>query len=354
MSDLLTSVLAKVPNAVTNVPPAVALMAFAGEPSFPIAFKGQRSTDQVYFGQTGPIANTLTDAQPALVAVDVYLTQALILAWKVAGQQTVEVRQLTVGEDGFPVDGGSWVPLTTPGGPANPPVRTDTAPALAIGANSQIYIAWKTPGPSGTVNWSVYDGQGWSAAAAIPQAVTDHAPAFAGWNTSGPGNVWPLCLAWKQASGYGLFWSSFLPGATTLSVNQVPGVATNASPALTPGPVGNGAAYYLAWKDQEAETISFAPGKAETTGAILTLPQAKSFHGPSIANWSNNGAQVFNPLIVAFAGLTSGDVWQGDWSVVASPAAAPSGGLQGNSNYFLTSGNDCANLTAVVGAITIT
>jgi len=240
MSDLLTSVLAKVPNAVTNAPPAVALIAFAGSPSYHMAFKGQKSTDQVYFDQAGPIANTLTDAQPALAAIDVFLTQALILAWKVAGKQTVEVRQYTLGEDGFPVSGSSWVPLTTTGGPANPAVQTDTAPALAIGANSQIYLAWKTPGPSGTVNWSVYDGQGWSAPAAIPQAVTDHAPAFAGWNTSGPGNVLPLCLAWKQASGYGLFWSSFLPGATNLSVNQVPGVATDAAPALTPGQRGGG------------------------------------------------------------------------------------------------------------------
>ncbi|MGD0298875.1 MAG: hypothetical protein ABSE86_17350 [Bryobacteraceae bacterium] len=356
MSDLLTSVLAKVPNAVTNAPPAVALIAFAGSPSYHMAFKGQKSTDQVYFDQAGPIANTLTDAQPALAAIDVFLTQALILAWKVAGKQTVEVRQYTLGEDGFPVSGSSWVPLTTTGGPANPAVQTDTAPALAIGANSQIYLAWKTPGPSGTVNWSVYDGQGWSAPAAIPQAVTDHAPAFAGWNTSGPGNVLPLCLAWKQASGYSLFWSSFLPGATNLSVNQVPGVATDAAPALTPGPIGEGAAYYLAWKDQGAETISFAPVKAEATGAVLTLPQARSSHGPSIANWSNNSASagdVFNTLIVDFAGLTSGDVWQGEWSVVASPATAPSGGLKGSSNYFLASGTDCATLTGVVVTITI-
>jgi hypothetical protein len=361
MSDLLTSILARVPNAVTNASPAVATIAFAGSPSYLMAFKGQKSTDQIYFAGAGaldgPVKNTLTDAKPALAAIDVYLTQALVLAWKVAGQQTVQVMQYPLGEDGFPVSGGPWAPLTTTGGrPANPTVQTDTAPALAVGANSQIYLAWKTPGPSGTVKWSVYDGKGWSRPATIPQAVTGHAPALAGFNTSGPGNVWPLCLAWKQANGYNLFWSSFAPGAASLSVNQVPGVATDAAPALTQGPVGK--AYYLAWKDQGAETISFAPVKGKTTGVVLTLPQAKSSYGPGIANYSNNtsgfGAQVFDTLIVAFAGLTSRDVWQGQWAVVSSPVTAPSGGLKGNSNYFLASGTDCAVLTGVEVTITIT
>jgi hypothetical protein len=356
MSDLLTSILDKAPNAVTNAPPAVVAITFAGSPSYLMAFKGQKSTDQVYLADAGalngPVKNTSTDAQPALAAIDVYLTQALVLAWKVAGKETVEVMTYPLGEDGFPTSGGSWTSLATPA------AQTDTAPALAIGANSQIYLAWKTPGPSGTVNWSVYDGHSWSKPVAIAQAVTNHAPALAGWNTSGPGNVWPLCLAWKQASGYDLFWSSFTPGAASITVNQVPGVATDASPALTPGPEGQGAAYYLAWKDQGAETISFAPVKDETTGAVLTLPQARSSHGPGIANYSNNtsgfGAEVFNTVIVAFAGLTSGDVWQGQWAVVSSPASAPSGGLKGASNYVLAAGTDCEVLTGVVVTITFT
>jgi hypothetical protein len=212
MSDLLTNVLATTPNAATNAAPAVATIAFAGSPSYPMAFKGQKSTDQIYFAGAGaldgPVKNTLTDAQPALAAIDVYLTQALVLAWKVAGQSTVEVMQYPLGEDGIPVSGGRWAPLTTSGGrPANPAVQTDTAPALAVGANSQIYLAWKTPGPSGTVNWSVYNGQGWTPPEAISPAVTDQAPALAGWNTSGPGNVWPLCVAWKQANESALFWA---------------------------------------------------------------------------------------------------------------------------------------------------
>jgi hypothetical protein len=368
MNYLLTSLLAKVPEAVTNAAPAMATVGFAGSPSFIMAFKGQKkSTDQIYFAGAGaldgPVPDTLTDAQPALAAIDTYLTTALILAWKVAGEQTVEVRQYLLGEGGFPVTGGSWVPLTTTvGNPANPMVQTDAAPALAIGANSQIYMAWKTPGYPGLVQWSVYNGQRWSTPMPISQVGTDQAPALAGWNTSGPGNELPLCLAWKESGLQNLYWSIFRPGDAVITENLVPGVATDAPPALTPGPAltqgpsGEQVAYYLAWKDQGAETISFAPVSGQTTGAVLTLPQAKSSHGPAIANYNTSGSGAGNSdtLVVSFAGLSKGDVWQGKWSVINSPAQAPSGGLKSNWNYFLASGTDCTTLTGVEVTITVT
>jgi hypothetical protein len=368
MSLLLANDLSKLANAVTDARPVIGMFSISGNPSFPVAFKGQKQTDLVFVSGVpaslaGAVAGTETDQSPALAVVDTFSETVLYLAWKVAGQKNVKVLQAVVAEDEFPI-AATWGPLPTTTGPANPAASTDAAPAMAIGAKSQLYMVWKTPGGSGPLAWSVYDGAGWSAPAQISGPSTDYGPALAGWNTSGPGSVRPLCLAWKDAKTDGVFFSSFTPGASVFRSTPISGATTDVSPAVAAGPVGAGASYYVAWKDKKTNVLTFSSVKGDTAGATTSLPQALSHHGPAVVNYSNNtsgaGAEVFNNLIVAFAG-ESGDVWRGDWSIVPNRAPFPGAGTdfgrspdEGSNNYILYGNTHCESLDKVVVTINVT
>ena len=362
MAPLISTDLNKLPDAVTNARPSMALGI--------IAFKGQKETDEVYLGGNGmpggPVNGTKTDQGPALAAVNVYLQSTLYLAWKTAGQETVEVLQYALAQDSLPVE-GKWVHLPTTTGPANPAASTDAAPAMAVGANNQLYMVWKTPGSNAPIAWSVYDGTGWSTPETIPLARTSDAPSLGGFNTSGPGNVLPLCLAWRGAESDGVYWAMFTPGSPALSQNNISGATTDASPAVAPGPpVSSGEAfsYSLIWKPKGANTLSLVPVSGKTVGTTFTLPQVQTDHGAAaVDNWNDTngfGATVFNNLTVAFADKT-GNVWRGIWAMVPDPAPFPGAGSdfrrtpdEGSNNYVFYRSNDCKLLDRVTVTVNVT
>jgi len=365
MPPLLTTDLKEIPNSATHTQPAMVVVNFAGEPTYIFAWKGQKDPDDVWWsgwGNGGEISGTSTDAAPALAVASVFQGTTLYLAWKVAGGSEVKVLQYNLGGDGFPSDTGKWESLPTKSGrPGNPTVTTDAAPALAVGANSLLYMVWKAPGNDALMAWSVYDGSGWSAAATIPSAKTDTNPALAGWNTSGPGNVLPLCLAWKGANTDGVFWSMFTPGATTLTQNQMTGASTDAAPALT---TGLAKSYYVVWKGKGQNTPNFAPLSGETAGTAFTLPQVTTNVGPSAGNWANiapgDPGDTFNDLILAWKDI-SGALWRGFWSIVSNPAPFPGAGAdfgrtvdEGSNNYIFYRSTKCDLLRKIVVTITVT
>jgi hypothetical protein len=357
MAQLVTTDLKQLANAVSNAQPAMALGV--------VAVKGQKATDEIYLiggpPNSSPLSGTSTDAAPALTAINVYLQEMLYLAWKVAGKQTVEVRQYLLAEDGEPVGNQSWVSLPTTGGrPSNPNVTTDAAPAIAVGANNQLYMVWKTPGADAGMEWSLYDGTGWSAPAPVPSAKTSTAPALAGFNSSGPGNVWPLCLAYKGATGDGVFWAMFTPGSTTLTQNTVPGATTDTAVAVTLGPSASGAAgpaFVLLWKPQGQTSYSFVTVQGTTAGQVYTLPQTNSNLGPAaVDSWNSTsgfGASVFDNLTVTYVDSNTGDLWQGVWEVILNPAPFPGGTLEGSVNYVFYRNTSCALLDEIVVTINI-
>jgi len=368
--NLITNNLQKVANAVTRTQPAMVLGGFAGEPNYISAWKGQKSTDEVWWsgngGGAGSISGTTTDTAPALAILDVFLTQTLYLAWKVAGSNTVKVLQYVLGEDGFPLVGGEWKALpTAPGQSSNPTASTDAAPALAVGANNQLYLVWKTPGDDAPLECSVYNGTEWSTPEVLPTAKTNTNPALAAWNTSGPGPVLPLCLAWKGATTDDVFWALYTPGSSTLNQNHVLGASTDAAPALVAGPVPAGKSYYVVWKGKGDDSLSFASISGETVGVTYTLPQVQTNLGPAAVDSSNNtsgfGAQVFNNLTLSWTDKTTGEVWTGNWAIVPNPAPFPGAGTdfgrtpdQGSNNYIFYRSTDCKLLNKVVVTIDVT
>ncbi len=340
--NLITDSLQKLANAVTVTQPVMALGGLSGEPTFFYASKGQKKVDDVWFssgGANGAISGTSTDTAPALAIVDVYLVETLYLAWKVAGSNTVKVLQNVLGEDGFPV-AEKWEALPVSAGQScDPGASTDAAPALAVGANNALYLVWKTPGNDAPIEWSVYNGSEWSAPAAIPTAWTNMSPALAGWNTSGPGNVFPLCLAWIDATTDGVFWAQFAPGSGTFSPNQVPAALSDAAPAVAAGPF-LGKSFYLVWKTKGKDSLACATVSDATSGDTYTLPQVHTHLGPA----------AVNDLTLCWADQTTGDIWRGDWTIVSNPAQYNS--LGSNSNYILS--DNCKNLTEISVTIEIT
>ena len=321
MSDLLTTDLGKVAGAVSDAGPALVVLDDNGEPSYPVAYKGKHAVDFVHVAGVGaaggPIKQAQTDRAPALAAMPVASGTALCLAWKVAGETTVQVLQRAL------TDGSDWADLPLADGGAPLAAQTDAAPALCVGADGVLYMAWKAPGASGYLLLSGYDGQGWSPPEVYTAAVTDQGPALAGWLTSGPGSARPMCLAWKEAGHSDVLWSFFTPGGGGLSPNRAPGgVSTQAAPALCTAPSDNADTFYLAWTPEKGGAISFAPVTREAMGAVLTLPQAQTNDAPAIGNWSNStsgfGAQVFNDLIVGFtaARRTTCGAAAGRWSPI--------------------------------------
>src|SRR5579864_9007139 len=131
-APLITTILAKIPASVTNTKPSMGLGY--------TAFKGRQATDAVYLDPNGsgtsddwsPVKGSQTDQGPALAGFNVYLKTMLYVAWKVAGEDTVEVRQFLLASDGFITTGNKWQVLPTTGGKANnPKISTDKSPALA-------------------------------------------------------------------------------------------------------------------------------------------------------------------------------------------------------------------------------
>jgi hypothetical protein len=366
MPPLISTDLKKLSNAVTHSRPSMALGV--------IAIKGQQQTDKVFLvgGQppSCPVPGTSTDEAPALAGVNVFGANTMLyLAWKVAGKDAIEVRQFLLGLDGFPTDTGSWVSLPASGGkPSNPAASTDAAPAMAVGANNLLYLVWKTPGADAAMAWSVYDGTGWSAPETIPSAKTSAAPALAGYDTSGPGNVRPLCLAFKGGSTDNLYWSLFTPGSATFEANQMAGVSTDTAPAVAAGEAGSGYPYFLIWKPKGESSLSFAPVGGSTAGAAVgqtyTFPQIQTNVAPgasdSYSTTSGFGSQIFDNLTLTYPDK-NGDLWQGIWSVVPSAASFPGAGTdngrtpdEGSNNYILYGNDSCESLGDVAIAITVT
>jgi hypothetical protein len=334
MGALLADEISKIANSHTGAAPALAMTSVAGSPSYIYAWKADDNT--VHLSGVGAIANAKTDAAPALAVVNVFLVETLYLVWKDAGSNAVKVRQYAIAEDGFPVQ-GKWISLPTTGnGPGDPAVTTDTTPALAVGANNQLYIVWKQPGAAAEMSWSMYDGAVWTTPATIPVAKTSTAPALAGFNTSGPNDVYPLVLGWKGANDDHVLWASFTPGATTLTQNILSGAATDAAPALAAGPTLG--ASYIAWKIKGAPGVSFAQLGTGSADVVTQLPQIATKSVPAMVNRANNtsgfGAQVFNDLILAWTGASTSEVWTGTWSILPSAVATPSNGLGSSSNYI--------------------
>jgi hypothetical protein len=361
MAQLITNELIKLPNAVANTKPAMALGI--------IAFKGQQASDDVYLSggafpgiaaysvASGRISGTTTDHAPALAGYVGVGSSMLYLAWKVAGQETVEVRQYLLDQDGSPAENSQWVSLPTASGrPSNPVVSTDGAPAMAVGANNQLYIAWKAPGDAAAMSWSVYDGSGWSDPETIPSATTSVAPALAGFDSSGPGNVWPLCLTYSEAASNAVTWAMFTPGAATLTRNAVSGATTETTPAVTNGPgftSSAGPAFVIVWKPVGEASLSFVSVQGETASQIYTLPQAETNLGPGAFDAYDVASG--NPLTLAYVSKNTGDVFQGVWSVIPDPAPFPSNDpLEGASNYVFLRSNQCALVNDLVVTIAIT
>jgi hypothetical protein len=347
--NLITDDLQRIPDALTMTQPAMVIGGFAGEPSYIFAWKGRQLVDEVWWGRNDggatSIQGTDTDTAPALAILNVYLTQTLYLAWKLAGSNAVKVLQYVLGEDGIPIAGGKWEVLPTAHGHSSEPAaRTDAAPALAVGANNQLYLVWKAIGSDAPLEWSVYNGSGWSTPKVIPTARTNMPPALAARNTSGPGNVLPLCLAWADAATDGVFWSSFVPGSSSLTQNVVPDALTDAAPALTIGP-GGAESYYMFWKGKGETLLSFASLNEQTAGATFTLPQLQTNLGLAAANWSgDDSGELFNDVILAWSD-EKGQMWTGAWTILPNPVPAPAAGLGGGSNYILSA--NCRPITAL-------
>ena len=342
----------------TNTQPAIALVGFAGEPSYIFAWKGPSSTDEIHLSTVAPINGAATDAAPALAVGGSYLVTTLYLAWKVGNG--VNVRQYILAEDGFPMVVGSWEKLPTANGRSSEPdALTDAAPALAVGVDNKLYIVWKTPGDDAFLAWSVYDGSGWSKPETIPLAKTSTNPALVSWLSEGEAKV-TFCLAWKGANTDDVFWSSFTPGSSSITQNHVLGASTDAAPAVTTGYVGGSYTPYVVWKDKSDGLVSYAPLSGKTAGVITTLVQAATNAGPAATNWSNydpsDPEQTFNSLILAWKGANSDTVWSGGFNVLPDPAPlrpyTQPHTLGSNCNYIMST--DGAFITALSIMIEVT
>jgi hypothetical protein len=334
----------------TSAAPAMAVVAFAGSPTYCIAWKGHASVEAIHLSGVAPISGASSDVGPALAVSDnAYGSDTLLyLAWKIAGSggQGVKVMQCVMGLDGFPQT-QRWTGLA-----AEPPARTDAAPALAAGPDGALYLVWKQPGANAALAWSVYQGGVWSAAATIPDTATNDAPAAMVLAGASPVT---LCLAFSGSLSQFILTASYTPGATELQLNYPVGCVTDAAPALTPGLTAD--TYNLVWKPQGQASLAFATVSGGMIGDVYTLPQVETDAGPAAVNWSNDtsgfGAQVFNNLILAWKGRSTGDVVQGFWSIPATtPAPSPAAGLGSWSNYFIYS--DCRHLTGVKVSLVIT
>jgi hypothetical protein len=352
MPQLVSNLTGEVSNAITTTAPSTALGW--------IALKGQKRIDQIYLAASSgsgaaPLSGTSTDAAPALAGINVYLKEVLFLAWKVAGQETVEIRQAVLAEDGQPLS-FKWEPLPVASGKSsNPTVSTDAAPALAVGANNLLYMVWKTPGANARMAWSVYDGTGWSIPEMIPTGTTSLAPALAGFNTSGPGNVCPLCLAFQDALSDDVFWAMFTPGDTSITLHAI-NASTALSPAVTTGPAlpsGVNYSYFIMWLPTGGN-LSFTQVSSQGGGQVFTLPQAITDLTPA-CQWFETAPRpglVEETLEVIYID-SKGKVWWGYWPLVLDPAPFP-GQLEGLSNYVFLVGTQCALLNKVTIQIEIT
>src|SRR5271168_1756518 len=97
MGQLITTDPRQLQKAVTNAQPAMVVGGFAGEPNFIIALKGQQPIDEIWWNGVGgsfaSISGTKSDVAPALVLLNVFLSQTLYLAWKDSASTSVKVMQ---------------------------------------------------------------------------------------------------------------------------------------------------------------------------------------------------------------------------------------------------------------------
>jgi hypothetical protein len=266
-----------------------------------------------------------TDQAPALtLGAATPKVIPIYLAWKEAGKETIVYSHSTDG-------GASWakpVPIQGPGSSPKWVAETDLGPSLTLGADGNLYAAWKGKG-KGTAKgadqiWysTSPDGVTWKDQETIPHASTTSAPSLTANSADGP-----VAVAWRTPTDT-INWTTFPFGVVTWGgIFEIPPGAeteTDQAPALASTGF-SGPGLIVAWKQKGLEK-----GKKENTlwyGSIV--PTTSPFKATKLAGAGFIAASSMGPALpsITYSSAPLAMVWSGSDTEIWGSADFPNAPL---------------------------